>query len=71
MSEEKKVMEELNDEELDAVVGGAKAIYYYVQQGDELRGIAKKYSVTVNQLCKWNGISNPNFIKTGDRLRVG
>ncbi|WP_461879025.1 LysM peptidoglycan-binding domain-containing protein [Fusicatenibacter sp.] len=70
MSEEKN-RTELSDNELDEVTGGAKAKYYYVQKGDELREIAKKYSTTVNQLCLWNGISNPNFIKTGDRLRVG
>ena len=71
MSEEKKIMEELNDEELDAVVGGARSIYYYVQKGDVLKDIARKYSVTVSNLCEWNNISNPNLITIGQKLRVG
>lgn len=71
MSEEKKISEELEDSELDEVVGGRKAIYYYVQKNDLLSDIAKKYSVTVAQLCEWNNISNPNLITIGQKLRVG
>ena len=69
MSEEKKVTNELIDDELDNVVGG-KAKYYVVKKGDQLSDIAALYWTTVNQLCAWNNISNPNFIKVGDRLRV-
>lgn len=71
MSEEKKMEQELADGELDEVVGGQRGIYYYVKKGDKMQDIAAKFGTNVNQICLWNAISNPVFIKTGDRLRVG
>ena len=44
--------------------------YYTVQSGDNLTKIANKYGTTVNQLVSWNGISNPNLIYAGQKLRV-
>ena len=59
---------ELRDEELDQVTGGVQ--YYTLQRGDTLPKIAKRYSTTVEQLCRWNNISNPNYIVAGKRIRV-
>ena len=42
MSEEKKITNELTDDELDNVVGGARAKYYFIQKGDVLKDIADK-----------------------------
>jgi lysozyme len=44
--------------------------YYTVKNGDTLSGIAKKYGTTVNSIVSLNGISNPNKIYTGQKLRV-
>ena len=44
--------------------------YYTVESGDCLSVIAQKYGTTVSQLQSWNGISNPNLIYTGQKLRV-
>lgn len=44
--------------------------YYTVQKGDNLTKIANKYGTTVNQLVAWNGISNPNLIYPGQKIRV-
>ena len=49
---------------------GSSAQYYEVRSGDTLSVLAAKYGTTVNQLCQWNGISNPNLIYAGQRLRV-
>ena len=49
---------------------GSSAQYYEVRSGDTLSGLAAKYGTTVNQLCQWNGISNPNLIYAGQKLRV-
>lgn len=68
MNEDIKKACKLSDEDLDAVVGGEK--YYTIQEGDRLSEIAKHYSTTVKQLCKWNNISNPDFIVAGKRIRV-
>lgn len=43
---------------------------YVVQKGDTLSRIAKKYNTTVDELQKLNGISNPNLIRVGQKLRV-
>ena len=44
--------------------------YYTVKKGDTLSGIAKKCGTTVHQLVQANGISNPNKIYIGQRLKV-
>ena len=52
----------------NAVNSGAQ--YYTVKSGDCLSVIAQKYGTTVSQLQSWNGISNPDLIYAGQRLRV-
>lgn len=44
---------------------------YIVQRGDTLAKIAARYRTTVSALMALNGISNPNKIWVGQRLRVG
>ena len=61
-------MNELRDDELEQVTGGVQ--YYTIQKGDTLSIIAKKYSTTVEQLCRWNNIPNPNYLVAGKRIRV-
>ena len=46
------------------------AEYYTVVKGDTLSKIAKKYGTTVAKLVQLNGISNPNLIHVGQKLRV-
>ena len=43
---------------------------YKIKKGDTLSGIAKKFNVTVQELCRWNNISNPNRIYAGDVIFV-
>lgn len=43
---------------------------YTVVKGDTLSGIAKKYGTTVSKLASENGISNPNLIYVGQRIKV-
>lgn len=51
-------------------IGNSGAQYYTVKSGDYLSVIAQKYGTTVSQLQSWNGISNPNLIYVGQKLRV-
>ena len=48
----------------------SQPVYYVVKSGDNLSKIAKNNGTTVAQLQSWNGISNPNLIKVGQKLRV-
>lgn len=51
-------------------MGATQAQYYTVQSGDTLSGIASKYGTTWQKLQAMNGISNPNLIYAGQRIRV-
>lgn len=48
----------------------SKAVYYTVRSGDTLSGIASKYGTTYQKLAQMNGISNPNKIYAGQKIRV-
>ena len=45
-------------------------IYYVVKSGDTLGGIASRYGTTWQRLQVLNGLSNPNRIYPGQRLKV-
>lgn len=54
----------------DKAAKKAKENHYYVQKGDSLFSIAKKYpGVTVSDIKKWNGI-NGNSLKPGMKLKI-
>ncbi|MBO5555576.1 MAG: LysM peptidoglycan-binding domain-containing protein [Oscillospiraceae bacterium] len=61
--------EKMNDDQLDLVTGGS-ILPYRVQPGDSLNVIAKKYNVTVEQLQKWNNISDPSMLTVGQQLKI-
>lgn len=51
-------------------LGASQAVYYTVRSGDTLSGIASRYGTTWQKLQAMNGISNPNKIYAGQRIRV-
>jgi len=57
------------DDELDQVKGGT-AIPYTVQPGDTLGAIAQKFSVSMEQLIRWNNIQDPNMLQIGTSLKI-
>ena len=46
------------------------AQFYVVQYGDRICTIAKKYNTTCEKIIKLNGLTNVDFIKEGDILRI-
>ncbi|MCD8072082.1 MAG: transglycosylase SLT domain-containing protein [Alistipes sp.] len=48
----------------------AASTEYRIKSGDTLGAIARKYGVTVNQLIKWNNITNPNKLRIGQRIEI-
>ncbi len=46
------------------------ATYYSIKKGDTLYSIAKKYGTTMQQICSWNNINDPNKIYLGQKIRV-
>lgn len=49
---------------------GSSAVYYTVKNGDTLSGIAAKYGTTYQKIASLSGISNPNKIYAGQRIRI-
>ena len=43
---------------------------YTVKAGDTLSGIAAKYGTTYQKLAEYNGISNPNKISVGQKIKI-
>lgn len=43
---------------------------YTVKAGDTLSGIASKYGTTYQKLAAYNGISNPNLIHVGQKIKI-
>lgn len=56
---------------VQAIINGkSQKVYYTVKSGDTLSGIASKYGTTYQKLASMNGISNPNKIYVGQKIRV-
>lgn len=70
---------ELNDiENVNVIYAGQilrisvveNAVIYTVKSGDTLWNIGKRYGVSVEDLVRWNGVENPNFIYVGEKIRI-
>lgn len=48
----------------------APAEYYVVQENDTLSEIAKRFATTYLELAAWNGITDPNMIYVGQKIRI-
>ena len=60
----------IQDRVNEMLVDVPPVVYYTVVSGDTLSKIAKKYNTTHQELAKLNGISNPNRIYVGQKIRV-
>ncbi len=47
-----------------------RAMYHRVRSGDTLSHIARRYRVSINQICRLNGIRRSTILRIGRRLRV-
>jgi LysM repeat protein len=45
-------------------------VFYTVQSGDSLFGIAEKYSVSMEEVMRLNGITNPDKVFAGQVLEL-
>lgn len=48
----------------------ADPAFHVVQPGDTLSSLSRQYGQSIADLVAWNGLSNPNQIVVGQRLRV-
>ncbi len=49
---------------------GDTGVIHVVRRGETLTSIAARYSTTVSAIVRANGLRNPNFIWSGQRLRI-
>lgn len=56
--------------EVNKLLNASSAVYYIVKSGDTLTGIASKYGTSYSKLVSMNGISDPNKIYVGQKIRV-
>lgn len=59
----------LNDDVLEQVSGGTM-VPYIVRSGDTMEAIAERFHCTVEQICRWNNIRNPQDLKAGQKLVI-
>jgi LysM repeat protein len=57
-------------DQVNALASGKTAKTYTVIKGDTLSSIAKKYSTTVSEIVRLNGIKEPNKIYIGQVLKI-
>lgn len=55
---------------LDQTDGPTRRVSYAVRSGDSLDRIAKKFGVSVAQLCDWNDLNPKRYLRPGQQLRV-
>lgn len=55
---------------VQSIINGTSAEYYTVKSGDTLSGIASRYGTSCMKLAQKNGISNPNLIYPGQKIRI-
>ncbi len=55
---------------VNQIMAAKKETIYTVKAGDSLTAIAAKYGTTVSALVKKNGISNPDLIYVGQKIKV-
>lgn len=60
-----QIQKKVND-----ILAARRQIVYTVQAGDTLSAIAAKFGTTVQELAKKNGISNPNLIYIGQKIKI-
>lgn len=53
-----------------SMANNCSAVYHTVKSGETLSGIAKQYGTTYQEIARLSGISNPNLIYPGQKVRV-
>lgn len=64
-----KLMDRI-ESELDGIRNMHLFIIYFVQPGDTLWNIAKRYHTTVDKIVENNNIANPDLINIGQRIKI-
>ncbi|MDN5204907.1 M23 family metallopeptidase [Fulvivirgaceae bacterium BMA10] len=61
---------ELTPKSFEYIKEASKRIYHRIRRGDTLSRISRRYGVSINTLCRLNGIRRSTILRIGRRLRV-
>lgn len=53
-----------------APTASLQKVRYTVRKGDSLARISQRFKVTINDLCRWNGLSQNDYLQPGQRLTL-
>lgn len=75
MTEVQNVPQQANDsiiatEELPSTIKRDKLVIHKVVAGDNLFRISMKYSCSINEIKKWNGMAEDHVIHVGDEIKI-
>ena len=75
MTEVQNVPQQVNDsiiatEELPSTIKRDKLVIHKVVAGDNLFRISMKYSCSINEIKKWNGMAEDHVIHVGDEIKI-
>ncbi len=75
MTEVQNVPQRVNDsiiatEELPSTIKRDKLVIHKVVAGDNLFRISMKYSCSINEIKKWNGMAEDHVIHVGDEIKI-
>lgn len=51
-------------------LSSSKAVYHTIKSGDMLGKLAIRYGVSINQICRLNGINRNTILRLGKKLRI-
>lgn len=51
-------------------INPSNAVYHTIRQGDMLSKLAVRYGVSIDQICRLNGISRTTILRLGRKLRI-
>jgi LysM repeat protein len=66
----KELQKSISELKTPATPNTAKGQYHEVRQGDNLSVIAQEYGMTVQELCRLNGITPQTIIRPGQMLLI-
>ena len=51
-------------------LNSSNAVYHTIRQGDMLGKLAIRYGVSIDQICRLNGINRNTILRLGKKLRI-
>lgn len=54
----------------DSATAATRTVSYKVRKGDSLARIAQRFSISIDDIVKWNGINTASYLQPGQQLKL-